>query len=159
MNAAIHAFRLGAVGILALCSLILPATHISAEQITLTSTKLPNGVRLTCIQVPDSHNIAMYSILPIGLAADDANRAQWSHLVEHLVVRTTMPNDMTHGNAETLAGQMHLDYYGPVESWREGLSHHKRWLVGIPFTETTLKAEAPRANGEADSTARNLASG
>lgn len=129
------------------------------EQVSTSSQRLANGIRLVYIQVPGSKNIAIFSILPMGLAADDAKHAQWAHLVEHLVMRTTMPNELTHGNAETLAGRMHLDYYGPPDSWREGLSHHRRWLSGVPFTEASLKAEVPRANSEVDGTAQNLASG
>jgi predicted Zn-dependent peptidase len=81
------------------------------------------------------------------LTSDGPGQAQWSHLVEHLVVRSTT-QDLEHFNAETLGDHMRLDYYGTVANWQEGLEHHRRWLTGVPFTEKSLKAEKPNVNQE-----------
>jgi hypothetical protein len=37
------------------------------------------------------------------------------------------------------------------------LTHHRRWLEGVPFTEATLEEEKPKVIAECDFTARNLA--
>jgi predicted Zn-dependent peptidase len=124
----------------------------------IESRTLENGLRVVYIFVPGSRTFSMFSLLPMGLAADDAGRAQWAHLVEHLVIRTTMPDSLTQANAETLADHMRLDYYAKDGNWREALAHHERWLRGLPFTEDRLKVEVALANAEAENTARNLAS-
>jgi len=135
------------------------AAAASAEDLQVHRQKLANGIRVTYLHVPGSKNFSMFSFLPMGLAGDDANHAQWAHLVEHLTIRTTIPDQLFDANAETQADHMRLDYYGTIDNWREALSHHQKWLQGLPFDEQTLKVEAPRANSEADSTAANLFSG
>ena len=52
---------------------------------------------------------------------------------------------------------MRLDFYGNTNNWIEGLSHHRRWLEGIPFTQSNLDNEKPKVNQECDYTARNFA--
>jgi predicted Zn-dependent peptidase len=119
--------------------------------------ELPNGIRVVAVHFPGRTNVSIFTCAPMGLASDDAGHAQWAHLVEHLVIRSTVPNDLTHANAETLADHMRLDTYGTVADWQNGLSHHRRWLEGIPFTETSLQTEKPRVVSECDFTARNFA--
>lgn len=128
--------------------------HASAEPVTGT---LSNGVRVVVVPFAKSTNVSIFTFVPMGLCADDAQRAQWSHLVEHLVIRSTFPNDLQRANAETLPDHMRLDFYGHAGDWREGLSHHKRWLEGVPFTAATLEAEKPKVISECDFTAKNFA--
>lgn len=93
----------------------------------------------------------------MGLAWDDTGKAQWSHLVEHLVIRSTDRVLSQEANAETLPDHMRLDYYGTVRNWQQGLSYHAEWLQGTPFSKESLEREKPKVNAESDFTARNLA--
>jgi len=124
---------------------------------SMHSRSLPNGLRTAVAYFPGSTNAAVFTFLPLGLASDDNGQAQWSHLVEHLVIRSTVPAGSPQANAETLPDHMRLDFYGNIGNWQEGLAHHRRWLEGVPFSEASLETEKVRANQECDSTARNLA--
>jgi predicted Zn-dependent peptidase len=73
-----------------------------------------------------------------------------------MVIRSTIPANSAEANAETLPDHMRLDFYGHSGNWQEGLTHHRRWIEGVPFTEATLAAEKPRVIAECDFTARNL---
>ena len=89
---------------------------------------LPSGVRIAYLYLEDSADFSTFTFLPMGLAYDEADRTQWSHLIEHLVLRTTHPGPLTNANAETLPDHMRLDFYGTKADWREGLAHHAKWI-------------------------------
>ncbi len=93
---------------------------------TSSSTTLPNGIRVVSICFPGSTNVFIFTLSTLGLANDGPGQTQWSHLVEHLVIRSTIPDDLSIANAETLPDFMHLDFYGNLANWREGLTHHQR---------------------------------
>jgi predicted Zn-dependent peptidase len=118
---------------------------------------LKNGIRVVVVRIPGTSNTSIFTYLPMGLASDGAGQAQWSHLVEHLVLRTTVPFGSQEANAETLPDHLRLDFYGTTENWEDGLSHHVRWLEGVPFAEQSLTAEKPRVNAECDTVAQSLA--
>lgn len=124
---------------------------------TVHERVLPNGVRACYLHHPDAKGVSIFTFLPMGLAGDDAGRTQWAHLVEHLVIRTTVAGQLSNVNAETMPDHMRLDYYGTPGDWREGLSHPARWLKGLPFTEASLRDEPGRANAEVDHTAKVFA--
>jgi hypothetical protein len=98
---------------------------------------LDNGIRVVSIHFPSSTNVSIFTFSPMGLTSDDPNQAQWSHLVEHLVIRSTIPTDSPEANAETLPDHMRLDFYGHTGNWQNALTHHRRWLEGVPFTEAS----------------------
>jgi predicted Zn-dependent peptidase len=129
----------------------------SAAPAIVTSTNLANGIRVASVHFPGSTNVSVFSFLPMGLTSDEPGQAQWSHLVEHLVIRSTVAAVSQQANAETLPDHMRLDFYGNAANWKEGLSHHRRWLEGVPFTETSLATEKPKVVAECDFTARNFA--
>jgi len=129
----------------------------SAANSTVTSTNLAEGIRVVSVHFQSSTNVSLFTFLPMGLTGDGPGQAQWSHLVEHLVIRSTVPADSPVANAETLPDHMRLDFYGNVANWEEGLSHHRRWLEGVPFTEASLTTETPKVIAECDFTAHNLA--
>ncbi len=52
---------------------------------------------------------------------------------------------------------MRLDYYGGLSDWKQGLSHHRRWLEGVPFTQAGLEKEKPKVIEECDFATTNLA--
>ena len=131
--------------------------RVWAAGANVNSTNLVNGTRVVLIHFPASTNVSVFAFLPMGLTSDEPGQAQWSHLIEHLVIRSTMPADSPQANAETLPDHMRLDFYGNTANWQEGLSHLRRWLEGVPFTEASLTAEKPKVIAECDFTARNLA--
>ncbi len=117
---------------------------------------LGNGIQVISLYIADSKNVSIISFLPMGLASDGPGQAQWSHLVEHMVLRTPVPLPYNQVNGETLPDNMHLDFSGTVDNWQEGLSLHAKWLKGIPFTKERLQAEKPRVNSECDFTAKRF---
>ena len=89
---------------------------------TITRFKLDNGIRVVVLHIANSKHFAAFSYLPLGLASDGAGRTQWSHLLEHLTLRTTGPiTDYRQRNAETMSDGMHLDFLGTTDNWRAGL--------------------------------------
>lgn len=138
--------------------LFLPTVRSAESPKPVTEIRqLSNGLRVVTVHFPGSTNANLFTFLPLSLATDAAGQAQWSHLVEHLVIRSTIPENSPQANAETLPDHMRLDFYGNTSNWKEGLSHHHRWLEGVPFTETNLSLEKPRVNQECDYTASNFA--
>jgi predicted Zn-dependent peptidase len=129
----------------------------SARPPIVESRSLTNGIRVVAIQFPGSTNCAIFTFLSLGLAGDGPAQTQWSHLVEHLVIRSTVSPDSPAVNAETLPDHMRLDFYGNITNWEEGLKHTADWLVGVPFTQRILDAEKLKVNGEVDFTVKNLA--
>ena len=138
-----------------LCALISTTAHAAAP--TVHRRTLPNRVRVCYLHMKDSPDVSIFTFLPMGLAFDDAGRTQWAHLIEHLVLRTTMPGPLKNANAETLPDHMRLDFYGTRENWREGLNHHARWISGEPFTDVSVRDEPGRANGETEFAIKALA--
>lgn len=118
---------------------------------------LSNGIRVVLMPIPESQNVSVFTYVPMGLASDPAGMTQWSHLVEHLVIRTTHPEPSQQVNAETLPDHMRLDFYGTVDNWREGLADHVTWLSSGDFNEASLRREIAPVLSECDFTARNLA--
>jgi len=127
----------------------------SAAQSTIH--ELSNGLRIVVVHFPKSTNLSIFTFVPMSLCSDPPGRAQWSHLVEHLVIRSTFPDDLQRADAETLPDHMRLDFYGNTGDWKEGLSHHRRWLEGTRFTGEMLAAEKPKVIAECDFTSRNFA--
>ncbi len=145
------------LGTLAGAIILLSASgRVLAAKPKVDTFGLANGIQVISLYIADSKNVSIISFLPMGLASDGPGQAQWSHLVEHLVIQTPVPLGYNQANAETLADHMRLDFYGSVDNWQEGLSHHAKWLKGIPFTKETLEAEKPRANSECDFVAKRF---
>ncbi|HAV64430.1 MAG TPA: hypothetical protein DCY13_18940, partial [Verrucomicrobiales bacterium] len=122
-----------------------------------TIDTLPNGIRLAVVHFPGSTNVSIFTFLPMGLVHDGPGQTQWSHLIEHLVIRSTVPANAGWSNAETLPDHMRLDAYGDTANWREHLAHHVRWMEGAPFNAEVLEAEKPKVMLECDFTVRQLA--
>lgn len=143
--------------ILAMVFLSLGCLPGSAATPVTKSWSLTNSIRVVSVYFPNSTNVSIFTYSPMGLASDGPKQAQWAHLVEHLVIRSTVADDLSIANAETLPDHMRLDFYGNVSNWKDGLSHHRRWLEGVPFTERNLVAEKPKVKSECDYTTKNLA--
>ncbi len=147
------------VALFALLLLVaLGGCHQSVAGRTQIQTQtLANGVRVIAVHFPGSTNVSIFTYLPMSLASDGPGQAQWSHLVEHLVIQSTIEGNLQIANAETLPDHMRLDFYGSASDWQEGLAHHRRWIQGVPFTSKILEAEKPKVHSECDYAVRNFA--
>ena len=132
----------------------------SAAPPEVTRFTLSNGIRVVNLYVEDSTDVGIFSYLPLGLVADGKAKTQWSHLIEHLVLRTTGPiNSYVERNGQTTYHGMHLDFMGTMDNWKQGLELQTKWLSNSPFSETDLVEELPRALSELDFVTANLHTG
>jgi len=139
-------------GIVLLGSSAAPAAKPQVDSFTLE-----NGIRIILLYISDSNNVSVFTFLPMGLVDDAPGQAQWSHLAEHLTIRTTVPPGSQEANGETLPDHIRLDFYGTVNNWQEAISHHAKWLKGVPFTKESLRAEKRQVNLECDFVAKRQA--
>ena len=123
----------------------------------VTRFTLNNGIPVVSLYVEDSTDVIIFSYLPLGLVADGKAKTQWSHLIEHLTLRTTGPIDYPASSAETMADNMRLESIGNTDNWTQGLERHAKWLSGLPFSEESLAEELPKALSEIDTTETRLA--
>ncbi|MDE0316830.1 MAG: insulinase family protein [Candidatus Poribacteria bacterium] len=129
----------------------------SAVPPDVTRFTLSNGIKVVSLYVEDSTDVVILSYLPLGLANDGKAKAQWSHLIEHLTIRTTGPIDFKTSSAETMTDNMRLEFIGNTDNWMQGLERHAKWLSGLPFSEKSLAEELPSALSEIDITEARLA--
>ena len=122
----------------------------------VTRFTLSNGIRIVNLHVENSTDVGIFSYLPLGLVTDGKARANWSHLINHLTVRTAGPIDFT-SNAETMADNIRLDFIGNTDNWTQGLERHAKWLSGLPFSAESLNEELPRVLSQFDYVEVNLA--
>ncbi len=146
-------YKLAIVGLFILgnCSLAFAAPP------EVTRFTLSNGIRVVNLYVEDSTDVFIFSYLSLGLANDGKAKTQWSHLIEHLTVRTTGPIDYKTSNAETLANHTRLDSQGKTDNWMQALKLQAQWLSGLPFSAESLAEERPRALSEIKFAEANLA--
>ena len=123
----------------------------------VTCFTLSNSIRVVSLYVEESTDVIILSYLPLGLVTDGKTKAQWSHLIEHLTLRTTGPIDYPASSAETMADNMRLESIGNTDNWTQGLERHAKWLSGLPFSEESLAEELPKALSEIDVTETRLA--
>ena len=123
---------------------------------------LSNGVQLCVLRV-DAPRQAIFTFLPIGLYDDRPGEAQFSHLIEHMLIRGTDPDGLEVGgiriNGETTGDALRLETIGPVETWRDAAARHPRWLLERTFEADVLEREKGRIEGEERGTAANSATG
>ena len=123
----------------------------------VTRFTLSNGIRVVNLHVENSTDVGIFSYLPLGLVTDGKARAYWSHLVNHLTVRTAGPIDYKTSSAETMADNMRLEFRGNTDTWRQGLARHAKWLSGLPFSAESLAEAIPNALSQFDYIEKNLA--
>lgn len=132
----------------------------SAAPPEVTRFTLSNGIKVVNLYVENSTDVGIFSYLPLGLVADGKAKTQWSHLIEHLVLRTTGPiNNYMERNGQTTYHGMHLDFMGTMDNWKQGLELQTKWLSNSPFSETDLVEELPRVLSELDFVTNNLHTG
>ena len=128
----------------------------SAAPPDVTRFTFSNSIKVVNLYVEDSTDVIILSYLPLGLVTDGKAKAQWSHLIEHLIIRTTGPIDFKTSSAETMADNMRLEFIGNTDNWIQGLERHAKWLSGLSFSAESLAEELPRALSEIKFTEANL---
>jgi hypothetical protein len=132
-----------------------------AEPPTVERFDLPNGVRVIAIHMPGAARQATFTFLPLSLAADRVGEAQWSHLIEHMLIRSTDPLTLSPPgmliNGETMADSMRLETIAEPDAWRASIDRHAAWLAARDFHEETLEREKLAIAGEEAGTAMNRA--
>lgn len=120
---------------------------------------LANGIRVISFHVPNAEKQCTFSFLPISLATDPAGRAQWSHLLEHMIIRSTDPEGLEAGgvqfNGESQHTSLRLDTYATPDSFRESFEKHARWLAADSFDGAVLAREKQVIAQEEQSVAQN----
>jgi len=142
---------------LTLACLPLSLAHAGDESLDpFERFELPGGVRLVVWQVGDAPRQTTFTFLPLGLALDGKHSAQYSHLVEHMIIRSTDPDALeTPGisfNGETSAGALRIESYAEPDKWQESLDRHLRWLQLELVDEVVLEREKGRIEAEEQST-------
>jgi len=119
--------------------------------------ELASGVRLFVLEVKDAPRQTFFALLPLGLAHDDAGRAQWSHLLEHLLIRTSDPEGFADGsitfNGETTDGALRLDVHAPPEQAPRAAAKLLAWLAADAFDADVLAREKRSVALEVENTA------
>ncbi len=122
----------------------------------VTRFTLSNGIRVVNLHVEDSPDVIILSYLPLGLATDGKARTFWSHLINHLTVRTMGPIDYKTSGAETLADNIRFDFIGNMDNWTQGLERHAKWLSELPFSAESLAEARQNALRQFDYIEENL---
>ena len=135
------------VGALSLCAgVFVPQDNPSWQSDTLT-----NGVAVTVIHAPGAERQSVFTMLPHGLSADSAGKAQWAHLLEHLAIRSTDPLSLhppgMEFNGETSAEAMRLDAYVDPEKFDETLARQVAWLTEWRTLEKAIPETLEREKG------------
>ena len=123
----------------------------------VTRFTLSNGIKVVNLHVENSTDVGIFSYLPLGLVTDGKARPYWSHLINHLTLRTTGPIDFKTSNAETMTDNMRLESWGGKDTWAQSLARHTKWLSGLPFSSESLAEERPRVLSQFDYIEANLA--
>ena len=137
--------------------LLLFSLHpLAAQEVESVEFRLDNGLEVTLHRFPEATGQAVYILLPHGLLFDDAHRAQFAHLMEHMLIRSHdgdgPRDDELLINGETGALGMRLEALGPLESWRKGLETVARWMTPGAFDEKTLQREKEKIAMEMETT-------
>lgn len=118
--------------------------------------ELPGGIRLIVWQVEDAPRQSTFTFLPLGLALDDDGCAQYAHLVEHMIIRSTDPDELAvegiQFNGETSAGALRIESYAEPDQWMESLDRHLRWLQLDGIDAQVMLREKGRIQMEEEST-------
>lgn len=121
--------------------------------------QLANGIKIVIAQVPDAPRQTIFTFLPITMVNDDVGRAQWSHLLEHMVLRSTDPEGLEAGgvqfNGETTHMYLRLETFAEPGQWVSALERHAKWLTARTFDPAVLAREKRNIALEEQGTAAN----
>ena len=114
--------------------------------------ELANGAQLLVLEVPGAPRQSTFTFVPVGLDSDGPGRAQFSHLMEHMILRTTDPDglfvDGVQLNGETTSQCMRLETFTEPDRWSDALVRHVRWWYARDFDATVLEREKGRIQQE-----------
>ena len=118
--------------LLSLFASAAPAATDSESEQAWVDFELENGIQVSMLYAPLAPQQALFTLLPLGLLDDAAERTQYAHLIEHLMIRTTDPVELQVGdlllNGETTALALRLETFSNPEPWLEALERHAKWL-------------------------------
>lgn len=130
---------------LLLLSTILISRSVCAAEIEFHRLQLESGIRVVIVHAPDAPRQTIFTFLPLTMANDDANRAQWSHLLEHMLIRSTDPiglsADGVQFNGETTHIYLRLETFCEPDKWTDALGRHVKWLTINSFDAGILERE------------------
>jgi predicted Zn-dependent peptidase len=118
--------------------------------------KLADGVELAVLTVKDAPLQTFFAFLPTGLALDEAGHAQWAHLLEHMVIRSTDAEGMQDGairfNGETGDASVRLDLHAPPAQAAAAAAKLVRWLSVASYDAAVLEREKKNIASEVANT-------
>jgi hypothetical protein len=116
-----------------------------APSLPLKRLEIPGGPRLLLVHAPSARRQTTFTFLPMSLVSDDPGRAQWSHLLEHMLIRSTDAEGlMVEGvtfNGETTQAYLRLETFAEPDEWKNALERHALWLSARAFEPARLSRE------------------
>ena len=135
------------------------ASNALAAAVDFHRVQLENGIRVVIVHAPDAPRQTMFTFLPLTMANDDAGRAQWSHLLEHMLIRSTDPVGLSaegvQFNGETTHTYLRLETFSEPAKWNEALQRHFKWLTAKLFDAGILEREKDNIAMEERATAEH----
>lgn len=135
------------------------AADANAAEITFNRWSLDNGLRVMHAHLPDAPRQAIFVFIPIGLALDGKDQAQWSHLIEHMLIRGRDPQGLGDGslmiNGETLPAAMRLEAIATPEKFDEAAGKLAGWLSTTTVDPETLEREKRMIESEEQAVSMN----
>jgi len=120
--------------------------------------KPENGPRFSVLEVKDAPRQGFLAFLPCGLLADEPGEAQFAHLMEHMLIRSTDKSGLSDGaitfNGETGDIALRLDVDAPPELASDALRKLLGWLQATEVDGDQLAAEKKNIALEIENTCR-----
>lgn len=118
---------------------------------------LDNGPRVLHQFLPEAERQAIFVLLPLGLATDPKDRAQWSHLLEHMLIRGVIEAGVGEPdfrfNGETMASSLRLEIIATPERFTEAAETLARMLAVRTVSAEVLQREKQAVGAEIDAVA------
>ena len=144
--------------IAAAITLLTLAGSVAGADVSIDRSELANGVRILVVYVPDAPKQTIFTFIPVTMINDDAHHAQWAHLLEHMLIRSTDPLDLSVPgmmlNGETMHTYMRLEIFAEPDQWKPALERHSKWLAARQFDAQTLEREKGHIQSEEQNTAQ-----
>jgi hypothetical protein len=137
------------------CAAVLPV----AGNEPFAEWKPEGGPRFSVLEVKDAPRQGFLAFLPCGLLADEPGEAQFAHLMEHMLIRSTDKSGLSDGaitfNGETGDVALRLDVDAPPESAGDALRKLLGWLQATEVDGDQLAAEKKNIALEVENTSRS----